>query len=474
MENNKNFSKKLIMKSITWYTISNILLRSISIITAPIFTRLLTPADYGQVSNFSAWLSILGCITGLGLGTAVIRGKIEFEDEFNKFLSGIQSLGFIFTLLICVAIIPFLNSFSKIMEINKELIIIMMIYLLIFPSVGYLQTKYRFEYQYKKIIAISIINTLGNVICSIIFILILNEQRYYGRIIGTLLPTFIIGFYFFIKIFLKGKCLINIRYWKYGICLGVPLVIHGLSMIVLAQIDRVMIIKICGEIEAGIYSFGYNYAILISMLTNAINEAIQPNIYKKLDEKSYGGINKIAKTICIFMLIIGIEMILIAPEAFRILGTTEYSGGVSIVFPIVIGSIFQLMYQNYTCVEIYYKKTNLIAIGSVLSAILNIILNIIFIKKFGYIAAGYTTMVSYMILMIFHFIGARVVAKIKIFSLKEMLLLIVAGISLGYISNFSYYISNYIRYIFILVIFVGTVMISRKKLIEIKLSEKND
>jgi len=69
------------------YTVSKFLLRAISILTAPIFTRLLTTSDYGMVSNFTAWVSILACFTGLGLGTPVVRGYTKYPYEYDRFVS---------------------------------------------------------------------------------------------------------------------------------------------------------------------------------------------------------------------------------------------------------------------------------------------------------------------------------------------------------------------------------------------------
>ena len=72
---------------------------------------------------------------------------------------------------------------------------------------------------------------------------------------------------------------------------------------------------------------------------------------------------------------------------------------------------FIFLYSMFSNVEYYYQKTKLISIATFISAVLNLVLNAIFIKLFGFCAAGYTTLVSYICLAIMHFIFYSVIIK---------------------------------------------------------------
>ena len=67
------------LKAGIWYSASNIMLRSVSIITAPIFTRLLTTEDYGKISNFTSWQNILAIFMGVFLNYSIGRAKIDLK-----------------------------------------------------------------------------------------------------------------------------------------------------------------------------------------------------------------------------------------------------------------------------------------------------------------------------------------------------------------------------------------------------------
>ncbi len=86
-----------------------------------------------------------------------------------------------------------------------------------------------------------------------------------------------------------------------------------------------------------------------------------------------------------------------------------------VVAPVALGTLCQYFYTNYVNTEIFYRKTALVGVNSCMAAIVNFVLNYIFIAKYGYIAAAYTTLAGYFILMILHYVTTVHVMKKKIF-----------------------------------------------------------
>ena len=444
-----------VAKSTLWYTISNILLRGVSVFTAPIFTRLLSTADYVIASNFTSWASIVLCFTGLSLSTAVLRGKLEFEEKYKEYLSAVQGLGLIWALLCGTIIFYTLDFWSDIMKLDKVCILVMLIYLIVYPSLTYAQIDFRFDYKYKENVAISIINTIGTVVCSIALILFWTNQRYLGRIVGTVIPTIIMGTYFAVKIFKQGRKIFDVAYWSYALKISLPMIPHSVAMIILGQIDRVMIIQYCGESEAGIYSFGYSYAILISVITNAINDAVQPQMYEMLKVKEEKKVALLSYKLILMGVMISTFLIGVGPEALKILGTADYFDARWVIFPVVVGTLMQYIYQFFGVIEIYCKKTIYMAIGSCGAAIANYVLNMMFIPKWGYVAAAYTTLISYMLLMLFHFFMARVAYKSKVYSFIPIVAITILTIIVGYLINYLYRFHWLIRYGVLIILGLG-------------------
>lgn len=443
------------IKSGSFYMLSNILISSTSLITAPIFTRLLSTADYGVASNFAAWLNIGLVIIGLGLPYSIGNAKVDFPNELNKYLASIQTLGTVMGLTVLMVVLQFKEQVSKFMEIDKSLVLIIFIYMLVYPSVIYAQERYKYTLQYKQNILISILNTFGSILfCLLLIIYVYDKERYTGRIIGLILPMFLMGIFFYIKT-LKDGWAKNIRkYWIFALKIGVPMIPHSLAMVVLTQLDRIMITRICGNSDAGLYSFGFSYAILLALFSNAVLQAFQPWLYIKYKENDFINIKESNNIIAVAMCVITFLLIAIAPEALKVLGSKNFWAAKWVVFPVAIGSLFQFIYNTYTSIELYHKKTLVIALGTILAALLNYFLNFTFIPIFGYIAAAYATGISYLALAFFHLYIYRYITKKKIYDDKFIWIisLVTALISFAVVKTYNFIFVRYLIIITVLTI----------------------
>lgn len=137
-----------------------------------------------------------------------------------------------------------------------------------------------------------------------------------------------------------------------------------------------------------------------------------------MDVSDFSTIQKRAKNFRDFFTLAYILILFLSPEIIKIMSDKAYWGGLSVVPFIFMAYYFNLMYSFEVNVEFYEKKTHMISIGTILAAALNVVLNIIFIPKYGYVAAAITTVVSNFALFIFHFFITNYWLKIKIFGMK--------------------------------------------------------
>ncbi|MTV96675.1 oligosaccharide flippase family protein, partial [Streptococcus pneumoniae] len=90
---NKYYSLSNPVKASIWFTICNVLQKGISMITVPIFTRLLTTEQYGVYSVYQSWYSIIGVFATLNLYYGVFNnGMVKYEKDKNAFTSSMQGL----------------------------------------------------------------------------------------------------------------------------------------------------------------------------------------------------------------------------------------------------------------------------------------------------------------------------------------------------------------------------------------------
>lgn len=209
----------------------------------------------------------------------------------------------------------------------------------------------------------------------------------------------------------RSKRLFKWEYWKFTLLFNIPLLPHYLSQVVLSSSDRIMIANMCTASDAGIYSIAYSAGMILTLLTNSLNSTVVPWLYRALAAKELRRISKTSITVLGGLALIVLVVDILAPEVVAILAPGEYSEAMTLV-PVIAASVFfMFMYSYCSNIEFYYEKTGLAAVASVLAAVLNVILNAVFIPLFGYRAAGYTTLACYVALGAAHYIFSQKVVR---------------------------------------------------------------
>lgn len=407
-----------VMKSGVWYTVSNFLLRGIGFITTPIFTRLLTKQEFGDFNNFATWAGIALIVTSLNLEASLIRARYDFKDKLNDFVFSMMALSFVSTTIWVILFFTFSSTFCELFSMSKSEIYAMFLYLYFVPFVNLFQGAERFQFKYKMTVLTSVSISIGTSLLSVI--LVINMQnKLAGRLIGYVLPTIIVGLSILVYYF-SQRAKIHITYWKYAIPIALPFIPHLLAMLLLGSMDKVMIKKMCGSENLALYSLAYTIGSLITILVNSINNAYSPWLGEKLSNKDYGRIKQMSFPYAFSFSFIGSAVVLVTPEILLIMGGHSYLEAMYVMPPVAAGCIMQFLYCMYVNVEQYEKKTIGMAVASVIAAALNYILNYIFILKYGYVAAAYTTYVGYLSLLIMHMFLVKKIGMSKVYENKKI------------------------------------------------------
>jgi O-antigen/teichoic acid export membrane protein len=466
LEKLKNDKISIQMKASFWFLVCSVLQKGISVITTPIFTRLLSTAEYGQYNVFNSWLSVISVFVTLNLCSGVYTmGIVKFKDEEEQFTSSLQGL----TLLLCfcwtVIYFVFHGFWNHLFQLTTVQMFAMLVLIWTSTSFGFWMTTQRNRYKYKLLIAVTLIESVLNPVVGIVFVTH-AEDKVTARILGLMLVELVCYPCFFFVQMKRGKQFYSGKFWKYAVMFNIPLIPHYLSTIVLGTSDRIMIQRMVGESEAGIYSLAYSIAQVMGMVNDSLNKTMSPWIYQKIREKEY---QKISGVVYPSLAIVGscnILLIAIAPEMVAIFAPKEYYDAIYVIVPVAISGFFTYMYLCFAPFEFYYEKRIWTTIGTLTSALINVVLNIICIPVFGYIAAGYTTLVSYTVNALMHYFFSRKVCKTYIDDLKpynkNVLLLMSVGFLLLGLMFIPLYKHILIRYIFLIAV-LAVVFVQRKR-----------
>ena len=406
-------------KAGTCYFIGNIFNKGIAFLTVPIFTRILSTSDYGVVTTYNSWIGILSMILGFAIHMSVRMAVVDYKEKLDDFMSSI----ILFTTLTSLVITGFTVGVIKLFNLggNILLVVICMLQAYAAATIEDYSTYLMMKYQYKSRTALMILPNLLSVILSIVVIkFVLESNLYMGRIVPTALITFTFGIGIALVVLRKGKIRIEKEYIKYAMTISAPLILHGIALNILSQSDRIMITSLADSSQTGIYSLIYNFSMIATVITTTLEGVWVPWFINKLKDERRDRINTIAKDYIHLMTYAMIALTLVAPEIVKIIANKSYWEGISIIPPVILANYIIFAYSLYVNIEHFHKKTLYITLNTIIAAVSNIILNFIFIPKYGYVAAAYTTLVSYLISFILH---ARYAKKLEpqLYPLKQFI-----------------------------------------------------
>ena len=159
-------------KAALWFTICSFLQKGISFITVPIFTRLMSTEEYGTYTVYLSWLQILTILTSLYLFNGVYDNAMaKYEKQRDEYTSAMQGLTLVITGAV-FALYCFTSGFwEKILNLPKSMILLMFLEALLSPALSYWSGRQRFEYRYRILVCVTILQALMNPIASLVLIL---------------------------------------------------------------------------------------------------------------------------------------------------------------------------------------------------------------------------------------------------------------------------------------------------------------
>lgn len=442
-----------------WFLICSFLQKGISVITTPIFTRLLSSQEYGQYGVFQSWLDIVTIFVSLKLYAGVfLQGYVKQVNKY-KFSSVMQGLSLTLTICWVLIYLIFKNFINQLFSLNTAQMLAMLSIIWTTSIFSYWSVEQRMANNYKTLISITLFISLAKPISGIILVLYCND-KVTARIIGIAVIEMVAYFNLFIKDMQRGKCFFDRQIWKYALSFNIPLIPHYLSTAILNSSDRIMIQYFQGESKVGIYNLAYSLALITTLFNSALLQTVEPWLYKKINLKEVKDIPKVAYTTLIIIAAVNAVLIAVAPEAVQIFAPSEYAEAIWIIPPVAMSVFFMYSYSLFAAFEFYYEKNNYILIATLIGAILNIVLNYLLIPIFGYYVAGYTTLVCYMLFSILHYIFMKKICKDKlpgekVFNTKIICCIAAVFIIIGIIFLLSYknMILRY-SYIFLFMVFI--------------------
>ena len=441
-----------VVKAAAVYTIASFLVKGLHLITTPLFTRVMTVEQIGEVTNYATWLAYFSTVVAIGLTSGAINIALkEYKDDRAGYVKSSQTVLIISVIvfgLLTWLLFPYISSF---MGMPWHYVIVMFVAMMFTFSQHNWMAWQRYEYRYKAVAGVTIGSSVLVTVVSLLAVVWaknkgiedLSTVRIYTQTGVALLFSVPI----FIYIQSRKKPLINKKYTLFSLQIGLPMVVHAFSKTLLSASDKTMINAMIGARALGLYSILYVVSSLSIIVWESINTSFVPYFFEKLDSEKDNTktIRKISFVMLAVFGAVSFLLALFAPELVMIIGGEQYMEAVYVAPPVCAGIFFIALYSLYGNVLMYYKKTNYVMLCTLAAAVFNVVTNIIFIPMFGYIAAAYTTLASYAFMALVYCVISKRIADRIIYNNRAFWLISVIVVGLCLMCNLLY-INTIVRY----------------------------
>lgn len=392
------------------YTITNFLQKGISFLLLPVYTRYLTPEDYGIISVVFAINGFLTIFFTLALEGAISRFYFEYKDEPEKLREFWGTL-FVFIFLLSSGLGCLMLGFGE--KLFKPVLneipfwpyaalgvatIIFLPFFNIFLAVLQIQQRVRqFSVVSLSQFGVNLILTIGLVVFA--------GWDAEGPLAAGLVTAVL--FFCVTLVCLRDQFVICLKkhYLKEALAYSLPLIPHSLGGQLSSIIDRVFLNNLIGMAAAGLYNIGFMFGSILSYLAMNIQRAYFPvamNAYKENSEEQFAQLKELGFFLMVVYSIFGTALSLFSKELIWFIATPEFLQGYTVVpfFAFTYVS-FGVYYVLVTILFFNKSSTKFVSVATFMAALINIALNWTLIPHMGMVGAGLATLISQVLMTVF-------------------------------------------------------------------------
>jgi O-antigen/teichoic acid export membrane protein len=442
------------------YGVGTILARVLNYFLTPLYTSIFIPAVFAQYNKAYAYIAILLVILTYGMETALFNFCQKKEDKPQVFSTAMGSI-LSTTALFWVLIFSFAPSLAVFMKYPGHADYVQWLGLIIgLDAISAIPMAWlRQQNRPKVFTGITILNILVNIGLNIFWLVYCRGEylaghvedgsfidRVYNHNIGvgyifiSNLIASLVKMICCFPIMLKIPFRFNKKLLREMLIYSLPLVISGLGFIINERLDILLLERFLplpedeANTQIGIYGGCYKLAILMSLFIQAYRFAAEPFFFSQLKEKdpkkTYALVMNYFVILCCFLYVV----VNVYLDIFKyFIADPVFWTGLKIVPIIMMANLFLGLYVN---LSMWYKLSGQTMFGvwfSVIGALITIVLNIVFIPYYGYMASAWTTLAAYLVMCMLSYFTGRKHYPIP-YNIKKIGALILVSIAISYVS----------------------------------------
>lgn len=420
------------------YGLGTIVPRFLNYLLTPLLTYGFTAAEYGINSELYAYISFLNVIFTYGMETTFFNfsSKLENKEEvYNTALISLILSSVFFSLLFLIFAGSIADGLSTPNSIYLPQFIIWSVLIVASDAITAIPfAKLRLENKALKFSVLKLSNVVINFGLTIFFLKICKSSYDNGEtnfMASLYNPEIGIGYAFLANLlancftlillskqFAGLKFSLNIELLKKMLLYAWPLIILGLAGMINETLDRIILKKLIvdkseAQIAQGVYGACYKIAILMTIFIQAFRFAAEPFFFNKAKEKdstkSYALVMKYFVIFCLFLFLATTLNL----DWIKLFIGPNFRSGLNVVPILLMANLCLGVVYN---LAIWYKlngQTKYGAIIAIVGAIITIVVNVIFVPHYSYVASAWATLAAYSGMMVLSYVLGQKYFPIK-------------------------------------------------------------
>lgn len=432
-------SLRTVIKDVGFYSAGDLLLRATAFITLPIYTRVLTPTDYGVWAYATAGVTLLSALLAVGGDQAYSRFYFEARTHEARQLLTSTWLGFLFvwSTVVVLLIVPTSGFASDLAFGTRRWDVLIALLLLTGPLTlmnVLLGLVVRNEFRREVFMTLNVTLAVTTVSLSLLF-----AVGFHWGITGlaaaqlTAMALLIPPRIWYARHLLRP--VFSVEVLRRLLRFGLPLVPATLAWWIFSFSDRIVLGRLSTLREVGLYSVANSATTVLGLLVGALGLAWTPHalrLYEDSPDEAPSFYGRMLTYIIVGFGVLAVTVTTFAHELLSILATRQYLGASRAVGPLALGFVAFATIQVTGIGMTLKKKTGYLAVLAWGAAVLNLALNLAFVPAYGMLASAWATCAAFVFLTIGYYVISQRLFPIAVDRRKAFLgLTVVAAFTVG-------------------------------------------
>ena len=428
-----NYNIKSILKHTSIYSIGRLASKAVGFLLIPLYTNYLSPKDYGILELLTISVTLASIVIHGGISAAVFKFSNTYEKEAER--KEIFSTVLIFLTLVCLSFIIIMSLFAdriSLLFINREgygYYLILMLVSFFFSTVASVPETFLMAQKKSKVFTAISIGTLIVNLSLNIYMVAIARQGVLGILYASIISRFLNTSFMLVITLPKIGLKLNIIKLREILGFAYPLVPAELALFVFSFSDRLFLSHMSDLKSVGLYSLGYKFAFMISLLmVQPFMRIWQQEMYD-VKKRSYAPdiFGSVYTYLIGAVLIAGGLMSIFIKDVIAIIAAPEFLEAWRIIPIIALAYVFRSTYLYFQMGMFFKNKTAYISYATVAGAISTLLFNYFLVPRYGELGAALSVLCSSIVLAVVSLLISQKLYNVNIEYRRLIKLFLVVG-----------------------------------------------